>query len=187
MVSRVEEIQQKKNAIRQYIKNLKSTISATEKVKQASLAFQKLEQLPEFQHAKVIFIYWSLPDELSTHEFIEKWCDKRIILLPAIEGDSMNLIKFDSSKEMSVGQLGIMEPTAKEIYTGIIDLAIIPGIAFDLNKNRLGRGKGFYDKFLTEKILLKIGICYDFQLLDSVPYSDYDIKMDKIISSNIII
>ena len=64
MVSPVEDIQQQKNAIRQYIRNLKSTISATEKVKQASLAFQKLEQLPEFQHAKVIFIYWSFPYEL---------------------------------------------------------------------------------------------------------------------------
>jgi len=182
MANLMEDIQLKKNHIRKYIINLKNGISTSEKEQQASLAFQKLELTPEFQQAQILFIYWSLADELSTYEFINKWSTKKTILLPVIEGDIMNAVRFTSEKKMTKGLLGIMEPISKEIYNGNIDLAIVPGIAFDSNKNRLGRGKGFYDKFLTNKNLLKIGICFDFQLLDTIPYSENDIKMDKIIT-----
>jgi len=61
-------------------------------------------------------------------------------------------------------------------------LGIIPGIAFDGHKNRLGRGKGYYDRFFSENKSLKIGVCFDFQLLETIPVSLHDVKMDKIVS-----
>ena len=171
-----------KEVLRKYIKKIKTDISTSNKIEQSTKAFKRLELSEEFQHAKIVFIYWSLPDELSTHEFIERWCNKKTFLLLAIEGDSINLLKFTSDKKLKKGLLGIMEPDTESIYTGSIDLAIIPGIAFDYDKNRLGRGKGFYDKFLINKAIYKIGICYDFQLQKSIPVSRNDIKMDKIIT-----
>ena len=83
---------------------------------------------------------------------------------------------------MKKGKLNIMEPDG-EIFSDYskIDLAIIPGVAFDHLKNRLGRGKGYYDNFLKNKFIFKIGVCFEFQLLDKIPTTNDDIKMDLII------
>ncbi len=64
-----------------------------------------------------------------------------------------------------------------------IDLIIVPGIAFDKSLNRLGRGKAYYDKLLKDSKAIKIGVCFDFQLLESVPVDKYDVKMDLIITN----
>lgn len=182
-----EEIIIKKNAIRQYIKSLKAKLTPSEKSEQAEKVFQQLELTPEFQQANTIFLYWSLPDELPTHDFIHKWKDLKTILLPVIEGDDIFPIRFESEKGMQKGMLGIMEPDSKQKYVEDIQLILIPGIAFDQQKNRLGRGKGYYDRFLRESTALKIGICYDFQLLDTIPIWENDMKMDWIITPKIMI
>jgi 5-formyltetrahydrofolate cyclo-ligase len=80
--------------------------------------------------------------------------------------------------------MGIWEPEAQKEYLKQIDLVIAPGIAFDKNKNRLGRGKGYYDKYFNGKKITKIGVCYDFQLLENIPVEPFDVKMDKIITPN---
>ena len=78
-----------------------------------------------------------------------------------------------------------MEPMYNKdnIYKGKIDLIIVPGVGFDQNNNRLGYGKGFYDHFLKNKNIFKIGICFKEQLLDEIPVNEYDIKMDLIITN----
>ncbi|HQG08910.1 MAG TPA: 5-formyltetrahydrofolate cyclo-ligase, partial [Dysgonamonadaceae bacterium] len=68
-----------------------------------------------------------------------------------------------------------------------IDLIIVPGVAFDRKLNRLGRGKGYYDRLLSQLKSPKIGICFDFQLLESIPVEDWDIKMDMIVAQNEIV
>lgn len=177
-----------KNAIRLNIKKLKTELSNSEKQQLAIKLFQKIELTPEFQKASTIFIYWSLPDEIPTQDFIYKWSEKKSILLPVIIGDIMFPVKFDANESMQKGMLGIMEPESKEVFSGTIDLIIIPGIAFDKQKNRLGRGKGFYDKYLETGVrVTKIGVCFDFQLLTSLPVDKHDIKMDKIFTPTTII
>jgi len=77
---------------------------------------------------------------------------------------------------------GILEPKNGLAYTSInIDLGIIPGMAFDLQGNRLGRGKGYYDKLLKVLNLETIGVCFSFQLVDKVPSDTFDIAMDSVI------
>lgn len=85
---------------------------------------------------------------------------------------------------MKKGALGIWEPDTEDNFTGDIDLMIIPGIAFDSDKNRLGRGKAFYDRFLANKRLVKIGVGFDLQLLPRIPSEKSDIKMDKVITAS---
>lgn len=63
-------------------------------------------------------------------------------------------------------------------------MIIVPGVAFDNNNNRLGRGKAYYDKLLKESKSYKVGVCFDFQLIEEVPVDEYDIKMDLIISES---
>ena len=168
--------------LRKEIKSLKQVFTETQNLAEADIIFHKIETLPEFQNAETILMYWSLPDELPTHRFVEKWSGSKQILLPAIEGDEMLIKKYSSTTQMKQGLLGILEPDWDEIFEGKIDLVIVPGIAFDPQKNRLGRGKGFYDRFFEKNVVLKIGVCFDFQLLESIPHSKHDIKMDIIVT-----
>ncbi len=154
-----EEIIAQKNNIRQYIKTLKARLTPSQKTEQAEKVFQQLELTSEFQQANTIFLYWSLSDELPTHDFINKWKDRKTIVLPVIEGDDIFPIKFESEEAMQKGLLGIMEPDSKQKYLEDIQLILIPGIAFDKQKNRLGRGKGYYDRFLKDSTAVKIGLC----------------------------
>lgn len=182
-----DELKAEKKLIRNEIKIQKAQISNSEKELQARVVFGKIEQLPEFNLAKTIFIYWSLPDELPTHFFIEKWCKQKIIILPAVVGENMELKVYNSKSEMKTGELNISEPNTSEIFSGNIDLIIVPGIAFDKNKNRLGRGKGFYDRFFKTENVIKIGVGFNFQLKDSIPVDKFDVSMNKIITSEVTI
>jgi 5-formyltetrahydrofolate cyclo-ligase len=83
-------------------------------------------------------------------------------------------------------QFGIGEPTGP-IWTDLdaIQIIIVPGVAFDRSGNRMGRGRGFYDRMLKSTVgALKIGIAYDFQMLDEIPVEPHDVKMDRIITEH---
>jgi len=121
---------------------------------------------------------------LSTHEIIEKWSNRKQIILPTIVGDKLILKPYMPGQNMKKGALGIWEPDTVDTFTENIDLMIIPGIAFDSDKNRLGRGKAFYDRFLANKSLVKIGVGFDLQLLPRIPSEKSDIKMDKVITAS---
>lgn len=129
-------------------------------------------------------LYHSLKDEVQTHAFIEKWSKRKKIILPVVAGDVLELRAYTGPDELCVGSYGIAEPLG-EVFTdyAAIDLAVIPGIAFDTAGHRLGRGKGYYDKLLP---LLpstrKAGLCFPFQLLEEVPAESFDICMDMVIT-----
>lgn len=173
-----------KSKIRRRIRNRKNILSDMEKAQSATLVFEKLESLPEFQAAKSVLLYWSLPDELPTHSFIEKWSTRKQMLLPMVKEDKMLIKPFTTATELRKSDMGIWEPESQREYLKQIDLVIVPGIAFDKKRNRLGRGKGYYDKYFSNKNVMKIGICYDFQLLENIPVDSFDIRMDKIITPN---
>jgi len=144
----------------------------------------QIEQLECFIQAKNILLYYSLQDEVFTHEFISKWSKEKNIFLPTIMEENILLYYFLNKQEMQIGKYGIKEPVSipfkdyKEI-----DLAIIPGVAFDLEGNRLGRGKGYYDRLLPKLNCPKIGICFSFQRLDKIPTEIHDISMDYVVSN----
>jgi len=173
-----------KTKIRRRIRNKKNILSDMEKSESSRMVFQKIEELPEFINAKSVLLYWSLPDELPTHNFIEKWCKTKQILLPMVKEDKMLIKPFVSTQDLHKSDMGIWEPATQNEYLKHIDIVLVPGIAFDKFKNRLGRGKGYYDRYFTNKNITKVGICYDFQLLENVPTESYDVKMDIIITPN---
>lgn len=178
----VEESEKAK--IRRRIRNKKNVLSDMDKSQSSTAVFDKIEALPEFINAKSVLLYWSLPDELPTHNFIVKWSTKKQMLLPMVKGDKMLIKPFTSTEDLRKSDMGIWEPEAQKEYLRQIDLVIVPGIAFDRNKNRLGRGKGYYDRYFNNKSITKIGICYDFQLLEVIPTEPFDVRMDRIITPN---
>lgn len=173
-----------KTKIRRRIRNKKNILSDMEKSQSSVSVFEKIEALPEFINAKSVLLYWSLPDELPTHNFIVKWSTKKQMLLPMVKGDKMLIKPFTTADELRKSDMGIWEPEAQKEYQRQIDLVIAPGIAFDKNKNRLGRGKGYYDRYFNNKNVTKVGVCYDFQLLETIPTEPFDAKMDIVITPN---
>ncbi len=173
-----------KTKIRRRIRNKKNILSDMEKAQSSIAVFDKIEALPAFINAKSVLMYWSLPDELPTHNFIVKWSNKKQMLLPMVKGDRMLVKPFTSMDDLRKSDMGIWEPDVQKEYLRHIDLVIVPGIAFDKHKNRLGRGKGYYDRYFNHKNIVKVGVCYDFQLLEVVPTEPFDVSMDKVITPN---
>ena len=135
-----------------------------------------------FKEASVILLYYSLPDEVNTHQFIEKWKDIKTIILPVVIGDELELRYYTGIEDLAIGRYGIKEPIGKAFNNlKTIDLAIIPGVAFDREGNRLGRGKGYYDRLLPQIDAYNIGICFPFQLFDYIPTEPFDVRMNQII------
>ncbi|MGI6232641.1 MAG: 5-formyltetrahydrofolate cyclo-ligase [Prevotella sp.] len=139
--------------------------------------------------ARIVFAYYSLEDEVNTHKLINQLLEMgKKVVLPKVVGDGiMELREYASEADLKKGAFNIMEPTGN-CFTAYnkIDVAIVPGMAFDRKGNRLGRGKGYYDRLLPQLInCYKIGICFPFQLVDRVPTNDFDIKMNEVITAEI--
>lgn len=131
---------------------------------------------------RVIMAYWPLPDEVDIRPLIEELrAQGKTILLPKITGDgTMELRRYTSTADLAEGPFHVMEPVG-EPFTAyhLIDVALIPGVAFDALGHRLGRGKGYYDRFLAaHPHLFKKPVYFPFQLLISVPFEEHDVKMN---------
>lgn len=180
----MENIDQLKKELRKIVKERKAALSQEEIRQRSVRIFEKVEQLPVFQNSKVVLVYWALPDEVQTKDFILKWFQHKTILLPVIDGANLLLRPFRGLDKMAVqNSLGIAEPLG-ENFTEFdkIDLAIIPGIAFDRNNSRLGRGKAYYDRLLTRLKTFRLGVCFNFQLFDQIPAGRNDIPMDMVMT-----
>lgn len=175
-----ETIISEKVRIRREVRKLKKSLTDEEKQLSAIAVFRKIESRPEFIKAKTILLYWSMPDELPTHDFIKKWSISKSILLPVVIGHHMTIRPFIKEDRLKRNEFNVMQPMTGHDYLEMVDLVIVPGVAFDRKKRRLGRGKGYYDKYLKNKKIKKWGLCYDLQLYDKVPTSSFDITMNKV-------
>lgn len=174
-----------KSDFRKEVINLKKRLISSDRIIRSQLIFKKIEQLEYFQNSKIILIYWSLDDEVYTHDFIKKWSATKTILLPVTLKDELEIREFRGThllKESPVMKL--MEPIGKTFTSfNDIDVAIIPGLVFDKQNNRIGYGKGYFDKLLTKLNAYKIGVCFNFQLFDKIPNTKRDIKMDLVLTN----
>lgn len=182
-----EKMSSEKYIIRKTVKAEKAEMTEEIKLIQAEKVFAKIEKMPEFLTAQTILMYWSMPDELSTHAFIRKWSKHKTILLPVVKGHYLTVKLFSAESELKENEIKVMEPTQKDEYLKKIELAIVPGVAFDRRKRRLGRGKGYYDRFLKHKGIQKWGVGFDCQLYEIIPSAAFDVTMDRIITPEVTI
>ncbi|MCM1369682.1 MAG: 5-formyltetrahydrofolate cyclo-ligase [Candidatus Amulumruptor caecigallinarius] len=171
-----------KNEIRRKIKAMRSMLLDMEKEDAARQVFDRLEQTAAFLMSNHILMYHSLPDELSTRSFLKKWKDRKKFYLPRVNGVNLEILPYDESR-IELGSFHIEEPVGNDtIDPDILDLIIVPGVAFDHKGNRLGRGKGFYDRLLSNTRATKIGVGYEFQIVEEIPTETHDVPMDAIVS-----
>ena len=142
-----------------------------------------IEQLPAFQAAQTVLIYYPTRNEIDVLSLIKKHKRTKTFLFPVVKGRSMDACPYEGNEKMHRGKYNIPEPTTTS-YTGKIDLTIVPGLAFDAKGNRLGRGGGYYDRFIsaTKSQSLLVGVGYDFQMVDSVPTNLFDKHMNYVVS-----
>ena len=174
----------KKNELRKQIRALKKAVSLEEKLSRSIPIMKQIELLPEFKKASIILLYWSMDDEVQTHDFVERWYKEKCILLPCVDGDDLRLRQYTGPDCMHAGeQFYIGEPMGKE-FTALdqINMIVVPGVAFDKHNNRMGRGRGFYDRMLkSTPNAYKVGVAFNFQMFDEIPTEPFDVAMNRII------
>lgn len=181
-----------------WVKNMETKIKIRKKILSERLAYPKDRQkedahrvckklicMPEILKAETLLLYWAKEPELSLEELFD-WgiAKKKKIYLPKVVGEEMNFYRVGSREDLIQGYFQIMEPKSqKEPFGDEKAVCLLPGVAFDTRGNRIGYGKGFYDKFLQKKEgILKLGVGYDFQVLDTWQADLFDEKLDKMVT-----
>ena len=180
-----------KRTIRNKILNLLRSQKEEERLRKSKRIQEKLFSTPEFQSANTILFYASFDGEVETFNMMKQAqrLGKKIVL-PSIIKDQKKMILSlvrDLEKELIDGPYGIKQPgfaSLRPVDLKEIDLAIVPGVAFDKKNNRLGRGAGYYDRFLADLPLgiPTFGLAFDFQITPRLPHQKpHDIPVSRVI------
>ncbi len=174
-----------KSAIRAVCKKALAEISDKERKEKSKLITEKVLSLPQYQTAKSIFIYLSTDSEVDTSAIIiDAFAKEKTVYVPIIL-EKMFAVRIDKDTKFSIGKLGIKEPEYFQLEEHAkIDLAIIPLVAFDKDKTRLGHGKGYYDYYLADFSGCKVALAFGVQCYPMLIAHPHDIVMDKVITEN---
>ena len=184
-----------KEALRREIRRLKQQYTPSQLEELSEPIIARLR--PLLSDARVVMAYYSLPDEVNTHQLLDDLvAEGKTVLLPKVlDATTMELRHYTGPHDLAPGPFGILEPTGSHYSPSslltppsskTIDVALIPGVAFDALGHRLGRGRGYYDRFLHYQLSiihcpLLLGLCFDFQKVPSVPVDPTDIPVNQVI------
>ena len=174
-----------KSEIRGEVRRRIKELSAEDRILSATKIFTTIEQNAHFEQARCIALFASMKDEVATDYALKAWRERgKRIVVPRVEGDIMRFYDY-SPDRMQTGAFGIEEPIGDtEVKVEDIDLIIVPARAFTRRGERLGRGGGFYDKYMSLSGFraYKIGIAYGVQIFDSLPCDAHDIRVDEVVT-----
>ena len=181
-----------KTDLRTHHLKLRHNMTDSERAKKSEEIIKKLKSLPCYKNAKNIMVYLSAKGEVKTESFIKQaLSDGKKLASPVCrESFLMDGVIFSDFSDLILGKYNILAPKGEETMPACdIDLLIVPGSVFGRNKHRIGYGKGYYDRFIekTNNRCIKVGICFSDNLIDAVPYSEFDKTLDVIITENEII
>lgn len=174
-----------------YIREKKAKIRKSKRKARASFGGQARSEADEFIYENFVtlgfieknesfFVYNSVNSEADTKKLIKTLLTKgKAVYLPRVVGKEMEAVPY--SGKFVKSPFGIEEPMG-DAYRGKIDVAVIPGFAFNLHGDRIGYGGGYYDRFLSDRKIVKIGYCYDFQIVQSIPVERHDVPVDYLVT-----
>jgi 5-formyltetrahydrofolate cyclo-ligase len=176
-------IRREQRALRSVVEQKRRIMTKEQVAEQSALIMTQLEEMSAFREAKVVLLYYPIHNEVDLRPLLTKYKGQKIFLLPVTHRHSMEVRPYDGEDMMRRGRLGVPEPQTST-YRGHIDLIIVPGVVFDQHRHRIGRGGGYYDRFLRKQLTAKkVGVCYSFQLKKhAIPHSWRDQKIDRIIT-----
>lgn len=184
-----------KQAIRSKILNIRNKMSETEIKSKSTAIIQQVLKTPEYEEADNILLYADFNHEVMTKELFDyAVLNKKRVYFPKCSdsGNKMEFYQIVSVKQLSRGKYGILEPPVEREYCFSYrkeedTLAIIPGVAFDMQGYRIGYGKGFYDSYLKNRMQMTfMALAYSNQIVETIPHERHDIRMDKVVTEEII-
>ena len=166
------------------MRQLNRALDSRQRLRASAAIFSAVERRPEFRAARTVAVFAALPDEPATDEVLARWASTRRVVLPRVEGDAMRFYACRPDA-LVFGAFGILEPQGERpCPAGEIDLVVCPGVAFTADGRRLGRGRGYYDRYLGDPAFrgFRVGVCYAHQLVDDLPVEPHDVRMDRVIT-----
>lgn len=172
-----------KQILRNKYKQIRTNIKNKEE--QDNIIFNKVVEIEEYIQSDLILIYVSLKEEVDTIKLIKYSLEKgKRVAVPKCEGNDIKFYYISSLEDLKKGSFGILEPlTSQKVTDFSHSICIVPGVVFDKQNNRIGYGRGFYDRFLQNYSGTKIGLTYKECICDEIDIDKNDVKMDKIITS----
>lgn len=186
------KIMNKKDIVRKKIKTIRENLKIEEKHRLSSIIIEKFLNLEEIKNSKIIMSYMDFKNEVETVELNKKLLEiGKEVLVPKID-ENDKIVPVVLKEEYRTGKYGILESKGENFLENKIDIVIVPGIAFNEKGERIGFGKGYYDRFFSEyfkknKNILKISLLYDFQIDNSFVGENHDEKIDILITEQRII
>ena len=182
-------LQLEKNKIRKEILEKRNNLSTEEVEKKSDLIIQNLEKF--IKNAKNIMIFMDMKNEVRITKLMKLYPEKSFFIPKITDSKNreMKINKYEEN-ELVLHKFGYYESSSSDFYNeNILDIVIVPAVVFDLEKNRIGFGGGYYDTFLKKireenKKILFIGICYDFQIIEKVPTEEHDVVLDFVVSES---
>lgn len=180
-----------KKDLRKRILSIRNNMKDEESAEKSAVIMEKLTAMDIYKDSKVVFVYMDFNHEVETMNLIKKMLlEKKKVVIPYT--DTVNTVIIPSELKSIEDDLvkckfGYYEPAGDKIKTvkpEEFDLVVVPGVVFDKNLNRIGFGKGYYDRILgrLKEGARAVAVAYDFQVLDEVPSEEHDVKMDMIIT-----
>ena len=181
-----------KLAIRKRIRKLLRKQKEEDRFKKNLVILRKFFAIKEVKKAKTILFYVAFDGEVETINLIERAITKgKRIAVPTIQKDKKMIIPTlisNLEEDLELGPYGIKHPKhspKRWLKLDDLDLVVVPGVAFDKNRHRIGRGAGYYDRFLARlpKDVPTVGLAFDFQIVNSLPHQDHDMPVSRVISN----
>ena len=173
-----------KESIRKTALSRRKTLTQEEMKKKSSAICRKLLQLPEFLESKHVYVYMDIKKEVMTRDFIKKaWALGKTVAVPKVHGDEMDFYWLTSFAQLEPGFFGVAEPTYGDVAGDEDAFILIPGVAFDVNRDRIGYGRGYYDKYLAKHPKLRsVAVAYDLQVFPEIPHEELDIRPSVLVT-----
>jgi 5-formyltetrahydrofolate cyclo-ligase len=178
-----------KRVLRQEVRQKLSAISALELQQRSAAACRRTAEQPEYRRAEVIMLFLSMTHEADTTQLaLQAWGDGKRVLAPRVSWDQRRMLPIEIhslASGVEDGYMGIREPVeGLPVPVSDIDLVVVPGLAFDEQGNRLGRGRGFYDRFLSHPDFrgTSCGLALEDQVLASLPIGPSDVCVDMLVT-----
>lgn len=192
-MSNASDISMQKAQLRSRMRVFLSTINVSERAERSRVIFSKLKSEPHFLMASAVFCYAALPSEADTVEILDHilHSGKKLYLPRMNAAGGLDCCQVaDLSESLTAGKYGVPEPKVDcPALTDLteIDFALIPGLAFDRSGRRLGRGLGYFDRFLENfsRQCFLAGLCFYEQLFDAIPFEPHDIAMNLIVTDSV--
>jgi 5-formyltetrahydrofolate cyclo-ligase len=178
------DIVNKKKALRKHISYLKRMAPWEQIQDESREVVEAIEALAVFKQAHTVMAYWPMSKELDLRNLLNKWQDEKVILLPVVKGETLEIRRFQGETLLAPGPFfGILEPSGPVFNTFTdVDLVLVPGVAFSKEGCRMGYGKAFYDRLLPMlSKAFRIGVGFSFQLVETVPSESHDVLMDLVV------